>query len=96
MAVRTFCGARPFRARFPAGPRSGNIAPATLFGSDVVGNPGDPGEVEGAAEVEEMPRRRETHRRKNAGEVRRGLDGGEPLDGAGIGQARTSDTAIGP
>ena len=58
--------------------------------------PRDPGQVEGTADVKKMPRRREAHGRENTGEVRRGLDGGEPLRGPRIGKAGSRDATVAP
>ncbi len=63
---------------------------------DVAPGPVEPRAVPHAARVPEVRGRGEGHRRHHRHEVRRRLDRGEPLDGAGIRQAEGADLAVRP
>ena len=73
-----------------------HTAAASVVWRDVDGNPRQPRQIERAAEIEELARRGEAHRRKRADEMRRRFDGSQPLRGAGIGEPGRRNFSCGP
>src|SRR5882762_6535045 len=87
-----FPGGRRFRAGFGAG----EISPAAEVGSNIQPDPVEPGAVKGAAGVEKIAWRRKRHGRSHGFQVRGIFDGSEPLDCAGIREAKGAHVAVGP
>ena len=86
----------PRRARRCLGLRPGRAGPPAQVGCDIEPGPGQPRPVPDPARVPEVHRRGEGHRRHHRDQMRRRLDGGQPLDRAGIRQAEGADAAGGP
>ena len=76
--------------------RSATAPPAAIVRRDVLERPRQPRQVERAAEVEELPARREAHRRERADQMRRRLDCRQPLHRARIRQAGRRDRPVRP
>lgn len=74
--------------------RPGEIFAAAGVGSDVEPDPVEPRAIEDAARIEKIARRRESHSWNHGFEMRRIFDGGEPLDRAGIGEAKGADVSV--
>ena len=86
----------PCGCRFLAGFGAREIFPAAEVGSDIEPAPIEPGAIKGAAGVEKIARGRKRHGRSHGFQVRGILDGGEPLDCTGIGEAKGAHVAVGP
>ena len=84
----------PRATRLVFGPRAGETQPAALVGSDLLVEPREPRQVEGAAEIAELTPARERHRRRHRLELRRRLDGRQPLHRRRIRQARHADLPV--
>ena len=76
--------------------RTGKIFAAADVRSDIEPDPIEPRAVKDAAGIEEIARSGKRHGGDHGFQMRRIFDGGEPLDRAGIGEAKGADVAVGP